>query len=152
MPFFCLQHALHPASSVRVAFLRVVLLVPRSPATARHCVALPLRQRSSHAHRLRHTGQSCPHRLRSSWQPLAVASNLRSSLKPCARRQDLAPEPTRLSSPFAGALSVGAELLCTRSSVFATPPTFDRHCCVRSLLFRRRCCSLSSRRRRSPCP
>jgi hypothetical protein len=120
MPFFCLQHALHPASSVRVAFLCVVLLVPRSPATARHCVALPLRQRSSHAHRLRHAGQSCPHCLRSSWQPLAVASNLRSSLEPCARHQDLAPEPTRLASPFAGALSAGVELPCTRSSVFGT--------------------------------
>jgi hypothetical protein len=72
MPFFCLQHALHPASSVRVAFLRVVLLVPHSPATTRHCIALPLHQRSSHAHRLRHAGQSCPHRLRSSWQPLPM--------------------------------------------------------------------------------
>jgi hypothetical protein len=152
MPFFTPPHVLHPTASVRVAFLRVVLLVPRSPATARHCVAVPPRRRSSLTLRIHHAGQSCPHRLRSSWQPLAVASNLRSSLEPCARRQDLAPEPARLASSFAGALSVGAELPCTRSSLFATPPTVDRHYCVRSQLIRCRCCSSSSRRRRSPCP
>lgn len=44
MPFFSPPHVLHPAASVRVAFLRVVLLVPRSPATARHCVAVPPRR------------------------------------------------------------------------------------------------------------
>lgn len=152
MPFFCL-----PRSSP--FFLCSRCLPPRRAAgAALACYRPPLR-RSATSPEIFTRASTPPRRAVLPAPPAFVMAAARrrqqpphhSLLEPCARRQDLAPQPTCLASPFAGALSAGAELPCTRSSVFATPPTFDRYCCVRSLLFRRRCCSLSSRRRRSPC-